>query len=51
MGYAGQKAVSKVNMILKDKSCGLPKLNLGNPLKKKTTSSGLYKKGCSYKRK
>jgi hypothetical protein len=42
MGYAGQKAVSKVNMILKDKSCSLPKLNLGNPLKKK---------GCSYKRK
>lgn len=34
MGYAGQKAVSKVNMILKDKSCSLPKLKLGNPLKK-----------------
>jgi len=68
MGYAGQKAVSKVNMILKDKSCSLPKLNLGNPLKKKKqpltgkqksmrapavdpTSSGIYKKGCSYKRK
>ena len=45
MGYAGQKAVSKVNMILKDKSCSLPKLNLGNPLKK--ISSGIYKRGCS----
>ena len=31
MGYAGPKAVSKVNMILKDKSCDLPKLNLVNP--------------------
>ena len=32
MGYAGPKAISKVNMILKDKQCnhGL----LGNPLKK-----------------
>tara|TARA_R100000541_G_scaffold11526_1_gene19717 strand:+ start:488 stop:619 length:132 start_codon:yes stop_codon:yes gene_type:complete len=35
MGYAGQKAVSKVNMILKDKTCTLPKLKLGDPLKKK----------------
>lgn len=36
MGYAGPKAVSKVNMILKDKSCGLPSIKgLGNPLKKK----------------
>jgi hypothetical protein len=42
MGYAGQKAVSKVNMILKDKSCSLPKLKLGNPLKKKGCSK--YKK-------
>lgn len=37
MGYAGPKAVSKVNMILKDKKCnhGL----LGNPLKKKAKPS------------
>jgi len=37
MGYAGPKAVSKVNMILKDKKCnhGL----LGNPLKKKVKPS------------
>ena len=85
MGYAGPKAVSKVNMILKDKSCGLPSIKgLGNPLKKskvksgqepldangdgfltgsdfktlgnsaakkKHTSSGIYKKGCGYKKK
>tara|TARA_R100000908_G_C3668425_1_gene92407 strand:- start:340 stop:600 length:261 start_codon:yes stop_codon:yes gene_type:complete len=37
MGYAGPKAISKVNMILKDKKCnhGL----LGNPLKKKVKPS------------
>jgi hypothetical protein len=37
MGYAGPKATSKVNMILKDKTCkhGL----LGNPLKKKTKAT------------
>tara|TARA_R100001463_G_scaffold7998_2_gene25089 strand:- start:6038 stop:6313 length:276 start_codon:yes stop_codon:yes gene_type:complete len=90
MGYAGPKATSKVNMILKDKTCkhGL----LGNPLKKakgqklneskidpsnealarrnaildkvdaadgktsrtatkkKYSSSGMYKKGCSKKK-
>ena len=40
MGYAGPKAISKVNMILKDKSCGLPKLNLGNPLKKSKVKPG-----------
>jgi hypothetical protein len=85
MGYAGPKAVSKVNMILKDKSCGLPSIKgLGNPLKKslvgdqdqlpmhlqnaikaapgkkkhasssgiyKKHKSGIYKKGCSYKKK
>lgn len=40
MGYAGPKAVSKVNMILKDKGCGLPGIKgLGNPLKKKTKPS------------
>ena len=39
MGYAGPKAVSKVNMILKDKKCnhGL----LGNPLKKKAKGQKL----------
>jgi hypothetical protein len=38
MGYAGPKAVSKVNMILKDKSCGLPGIKgLGNPLKYKSS--------------
>jgi len=41
MGYAGPKAVSKVNMILKDKSCGLPSIKgLGNPLKKKKVQGG-----------
>ena len=40
MGYAGPKAVSKVNMILKDKGCGLPAIKgLGNPLKKKKKPS------------
>jgi len=35
MGYAGPKAISKVNMIIKDKSCKLPGIKgLGNPLKK-----------------
>ena len=35
MGYAGPKAISKVNMIIKDKSCKLPGITgLGNPLKK-----------------
>tara|TARA_R100000231_G_scaffold16686_1_gene17408 strand:- start:37 stop:282 length:246 start_codon:yes stop_codon:yes gene_type:complete len=34
MGYAGPKAISKVNMIIKDKSCKLPGIKgLGNPLK------------------
>ena len=41
MGYAGPKAISKVNMILKDKSCGLPSIKgLGNPLKKKKVKGG-----------
>ena len=41
MGYAGPKAISKVNMILKDKSCGLPSIKgLGNPLKKKKVKEG-----------
>ena len=39
MGHAGPKAISKVNMILKDKKCnhGL----LGNPLKKKAKEQKL----------
>jgi len=41
MGYAGPKAVSKVNMIIKDKSCKLPGIKgLGNPLKKKKVEGG-----------
>lgn len=38
MGYAGPKAISKVNMIIKDKSCKLPGIKgLGNPLKYKSS--------------
>lgn len=45
MGYAGPKAISKVNMILKDKSCGLPGIKgLGNPLKYKAAPTKFNKK-------
>lgn len=41
MGYAGPKAISKVNMIIKDKSCKLPGIKgLGNPLKKTKVKGG-----------
>ena len=44
MGYAGPKAISKVNMILKDKSCGLPGIKgLGNPLKYKSSPNKFTK--------
>ena len=40
MGYAGPKAISKVNMIIKDKSCKLPSIKgMGNPLTKKAKPS------------
>lgn len=45
MGYAGPKAISKVNMILKDKKCTIPGLpGLKSPLKEK--HGALLKKGC-----